>query len=68
MSHSNLKNLLLLIFSLHVLSTVGFDVDDCPGECHCNMDGLQMLVDCSGLGLSELPAFPDNQVKVNLLS
>lgn len=58
-------NFLLVIFSLHVLSTVAFDVDRCPGECHCTMDGLLMLVDCSGLGLTELPEFPDNQVNKN---
>lgn len=32
------------------------------GDCHCHLDGLLMLVDCSGLEMSELPEFPDNQV------
>ena len=65
MPRSNLMNFLMLITSLHVFSAVAFDVEECPGECHCTMDGLLMLVDCSGLGLTELPQFPDNQVNEN---
>lgn len=69
MPRSNLMTFLLLTISLHVFSTVAFDVEECPGECHCTMDGLLMLVDCSGLGLTELPVFPDNQVnKIFFLS
>jgi Leucine rich repeat N-terminal domain len=58
---TNLQRTLILAFSLHVLVAAAFDAEDCPGECHCTMDGLQMIVDCSGLELTELPTFPDNQ-------
>lgn len=50
-------------FVMHVLAVAAFEVEDCPGECHCTADDrMQMWVDCSGLGLKELPEFPDNQV------
>jgi Leucine rich repeat N-terminal domain len=52
------------VLALHVGFVGAFDAEDCPGECHCTMDGLLMLVDCAGLGLTELPKFPDNQVKL----
>lgn len=55
-------NFLLTILALHV--SIAFDVEDCPGNCHCTMDGLLMMVDCSGLGLTDLPDFPDNQVTI----
>lgn len=61
MPHSNLMKLFLISLSMHVL--LAFDVEDCPGECHCTMDGTMMLVDCSSLGLTEFPNFPDNQVR-----
>lgn len=54
--------LLTLICLLHVLSAIAFETDECPGDCSCHMDGLLMLVDCSGLEMSELPEFPDNHV------
>lgn len=28
----------------------------CPPQCHCEQDGIVLSVDCSELGLSELPA------------
>lgn len=63
MTGSRVTSLIFLaLLSTHVLVITAFDVEDCPGECHCSMDGLMMLVDCSGLGLAELPKFPDNQV------
>lgn len=62
MPHSNLMKLVLTTLAMHVMFTAAFDPDECPGECHCTMDGSMMLVDCSGLGLTELPLFPDNQV------
>lgn len=56
----------ILLLALHVLAfaVYAFEADDCPGDCHCTMDGSLMLVDCSGLELSELPEFPDNQVMI----
>lgn len=63
MHHSYLMRLLLTILAMHVLSAQAFDVEDCPGSCHCTMDGLLMMVDCSRLELTELPTFPDNQVR-----
>lgn len=65
--HKNSWNVFLMIFVMHVLNANAFDVENCPGECHCDMDGLLMVVDCSGLALSELPEFPDNQVKKYLI-
>lgn len=55
----------ILFLALHVLAfgCSGFEIEDCPGDCNCEMDGLLMLVDCSGLEMSELPEFPDNQVR-----
>lgn len=63
MRRSYLMKFLLTILALHVSSAVAFDVEDCPGNCHCTMDGLLMMVDCSGLELTDLPDFPDNQVR-----
>lgn len=60
----HLMKCLLITLSMHALFTAAFDAEDCPGECHCTMDGSMMLVDCSGLGLTELPEFPDNQVRM----
>lgn len=57
-----LRNFVIIVFALHVDFTGAFDAEDCPGDCHCTMDGLLMLVDCAGLELTELPKFPDNQV------
>lgn len=28
----------------------------CPAQCHCEEDGVMLSVDCSELGLSEVPA------------
>lgn len=28
----------------------------CPLQCHCEEDGIMLSVDCSELGLSEVPA------------
>lgn len=59
---------LLTLFVLHVLMLASaFEPDDCPGECHCTMDGSLMLVDCSGLEMTDLPDFPDNQVKLIII-
>lgn len=60
MFHSQLLFFFTAAFTMHVV--IAFDVEECPGECHCTMDGLLMLVDCAGLGLAEFPKFPDNQV------
>lgn len=47
----------------HIIASMhAFEIEDCPVECHCQMDGLSMFVDCSGAGLKEFPEFPDNQV------
>ncbi|CAG9800806.1 unnamed protein product [Chironomus riparius] len=53
---------------LHVLLVSTFESENCPGDCHCTMDGSLMLVDCSSLELSELPEFEDNQVHILDLS
>lgn len=55
---------LVMILTSFAFNSNAFDAENCPGECHCTMDGLLMLADCSGLGLSELPEFPDNQVRI----
>lgn len=47
----------------HVVFVSGFDVEDCPKECQCSLEGSQMMVDCAGLSLTDLPTFPDNEVK-----
>lgn len=62
MTHSRVARFFLVFLMAHVLLAAAFDVEECPSECHCTMDGLLMLVDCSGLALVELPKFPDNQV------
>lgn len=31
-------------------------VPSCPPQCHCEQDGIMLSVDCSELGLSEVPA------------
>lgn len=63
-----LKSFVIIVLVLHVEFALAFDSEDCPGDCSCSMDGLLMLVDCAGLGLTELPKFPDNQVVIrNLL-
>ena len=36
---------------------------NCPAECHCSLDGMTVLVDCSGLEMTELPEFSDTQVR-----
>lgn len=38
----------------------------CPNGCHCHYDhdSGDFYVDCSGLGLSELPHFPDTNVSI----
>jgi hypothetical protein len=50
--------------ALHVAFVVGFDVEDCPQDCQCSLEGSQMMVDCAGLGLTDLPKFPDNEVRL----
>ncbi|XP_019562172.3 toll-like receptor 6 [Aedes albopictus] len=42
----------------------------CPNGCHCHYDhdSGDFYVDCSGLGLSELPHFPDTNVQILDLS
>lgn len=62
MRRSNLVHLILVTLTFHTFAADAFDAEDCPEICHCTMDGLLMLVDCSGLELTELPEFPDNQV------
>lgn len=56
--------MLRILILIHVLAITAkaFESDDCPGACHCTMDGSLMLVDCSGLKMTELPEFPDTQV------
>jgi hypothetical protein len=51
----------LMFVAFHLVGA--FEVEDCPGDCHCMVDGLQMIVDCAGLDLTELPEFPDNQAR-----
>lgn len=51
-----------------MLLAIAFETDECPGDCSCHMDGLLMLVDCSGLEMSELPEFPDNHVWLDAMS
>ncbi|KAG5679514.1 hypothetical protein PVAND_009077 [Polypedilum vanderplanki] len=59
----------MIIVLLHMLVVVhSFESGDCPGECHCTMDGNLMLVDCSGLEMYEFPTFPDNQIHMLDLS
>ena len=52
----------LIILSICVLSSFADDSMECPGECHCSVDGITVLVDCSGLQLTELPEFENTQV------
>ncbi|XP_070501304.1 insulin-like growth factor-binding protein complex acid labile subunit [Chironomus tepperi] len=59
---------ILTFVLLHVLLVNTFESENCPGDCHCTMDGSLMLVDCSSLELSELPDFEDNQVHILDLS
>ncbi|XP_053687132.1 uncharacterized protein LOC128736668 [Sabethes cyaneus] len=40
----------------------------CPEECHCGFEGVDFFVDCSGLGLTELPQFPELDVQILDLS
>lgn len=53
--------MILLVFCV-VSSFSADDTMNCPGECHCSVDGLTVFVDCSGLQLTELPEFENNQV------
>ena len=52
----------LIILSICVVSSLADDSMECPGECHCSVDGITVLVDCSGLQLTELPEFENTQV------
>uniref|UniRef100_A0A8C7KEQ2 Leucine rich repeat containing G protein-coupled receptor 5 n=1 Tax=Oncorhynchus kisutch TaxID=8019 RepID=A0A8C7KEQ2_ONCKI len=36
--------------------TMGAQVGDCPSRCHCEEDGMLQRVDCSDLGLTDIPA------------
>ncbi|XP_058835670.1 uncharacterized protein LOC131692569 [Topomyia yanbarensis] len=40
----------------------------CPEQCHCGYESVDFFVDCSGLGLSELPHFPQTDVQILDLS
>ncbi|XP_065078883.1 insulin-like growth factor-binding protein complex acid labile subunit [Ochlerotatus camptorhynchus] len=59
--------LLLVLFSLAPNCK---SVEFCPSECHCHHDhdSNDFYVDCSGLGLTELPHFPDTNVQILDLS
>lgn len=63
-----LQRLFVFIIAHIVASMHAFEIEDCPVECHCQMDGLSMFVDCSGAGLTEFPEFPDNQVSAYSLN
>uniref|UniRef100_A0A6Q2YKW8 G-protein coupled receptors family 1 profile domain-containing protein n=1 Tax=Esox lucius TaxID=8010 RepID=A0A6Q2YKW8_ESOLU len=52
---------LVILFSLlqkrrRCCIPMGASVGDCPSRCHCEEDGMLQRVDCSDLGLTELPA------------
>ncbi|XP_058463249.1 uncharacterized protein LOC131437733 [Malaya genurostris] len=40
----------------------------CPVQCHCGYKSLDFFVDCSGLGLTELPHFPEINIQILDLS
>uniref|UniRef100_A0A3P8Y7Y0 G-protein coupled receptors family 1 profile domain-containing protein n=1 Tax=Esox lucius TaxID=8010 RepID=A0A3P8Y7Y0_ESOLU len=48
--------LLLVVAECGAISQMGASVGDCPSRCHCEEDGMLQRVDCSDLGLTELPA------------
>uniref|UniRef100_A0A8C3QKY3 Leucine rich repeat containing G protein-coupled receptor 6 n=1 Tax=Cyanoderma ruficeps TaxID=181631 RepID=A0A8C3QKY3_9PASS len=46
-------------FSSHVPKSGALEpgaAPSCPPQCHCEQDGIMLSVDCSELGLSEVPA------------
>ncbi|XP_045578372.1 leucine-rich repeat-containing G-protein coupled receptor 5 isoform X2 [Salmo salar] len=48
--------LLLVVAECGAISQMGAQVGDCPSRCHCEEDGMLQRVDCSDLGLTEIPA------------
>ena len=57
-----MKSVLMILSVFCVVSSLADDTIECPGECHCSVDGITVLVDCSGLQLTELPEFENTQV------
>jgi hypothetical protein len=55
-----------IMLTTHVVFVDGFDIEDCPKDCQCSLEGTQMMVDCAGLSLTDLPKFSDNEVKLLL--
>ncbi|KAL0967240.1 hypothetical protein UPYG_G00249640 [Umbra pygmaea] len=51
-----LISVLLVVTVCGAISQMGAPVGDCPSRCHCEEDGMLQRVDCSDLGLMELPA------------
>ncbi|KAJ8008837.1 hypothetical protein DPEC_G00082570 [Dallia pectoralis] len=51
-----IATLLLVVAECGAISRTGAPVGDCPAACHCEEDGMLQRVDCSDLGLTELPA------------
>uniref|UniRef100_A0A7M4EEQ1 Leucine rich repeat containing G protein-coupled receptor 6 n=1 Tax=Crocodylus porosus TaxID=8502 RepID=A0A7M4EEQ1_CROPO len=47
---------LSLMQLLQLMSMEQGAVPSCPPQCHCEEDGIMLSVDCSELGLSEVPA------------
>lgn len=62
MNFRRFKNVLMILSAFCVVSSLADDTMNCPGECHCSLDGITVLVDCSGLQLTELPEFENTQV------
>uniref|UniRef100_A0A8K9UNP1 Leucine rich repeat containing G protein-coupled receptor 5 n=1 Tax=Oncorhynchus mykiss TaxID=8022 RepID=A0A8K9UNP1_ONCMY len=48
--------LLLVVAECGAISQMGAQVGDCPSRCHCEEDGMLQRVDCSDLGLTDIPA------------
>lgn len=59
--------LLLMLISLASQSRAE---EFCPNGCHCHYDhdSGDFYVDCSGLGLTELPQFPETNVNIHIPS
>ncbi|XP_055536755.1 uncharacterized protein LOC129725226 [Wyeomyia smithii] len=59
----------IAILLLSASLAAGFKSEEfCPEECHCGFESVDFFVDCSGLGLTELPHFPELDVQILDLS
>ncbi|XP_055624585.1 toll-like receptor 2 [Toxorhynchites rutilus septentrionalis] len=58
--------LFLLVLSSLTASTESQEF--CPTECHCDYENADFFVDCSSLGLTDLPHFPELDIRILDLS